>query len=94
MLLIGLAALCHQASVPKDNPPGVHNPIPNYPRFYVLTAIAPTYCLLTVQGLANIVWWSFALFAVALHHFFQSLIHQGKKNISRLEGLKYNARGA
>jgi hypothetical protein len=94
MILLGLAALCHQASVLEDNPLGVRNPTPNYPRFYAITAMAPTFCLLTGQGLTNIAWWSFALVAVALHHFFQSLIHQGKKNLSRLEGLKYNARGA
>jgi hypothetical protein len=77
-----------------DNTSRVGNLPPNYPLVYAVTAIAPTYCLLTGQGLSNIVWWSFALVAVALHHFFQSLVLQGKKNISRLEGLKYNARGA
>ena len=77
-----------------DNTPGVRNPTPNYALVYAVTALAPAYCLLAGQGLANIAWWSLALVAVALHHFFRSLILQGKKNISRLEGLKYNARGA
>jgi len=95
MTLLGLAALCHRAStVLEDNPLGVGKPAPNYARFYVVTAIAPTYCILTGRGLTNVAWWSFALVAVALHHFFRSLILQGKKNISGLEGLKYNARGA
>ncbi|KAI0272917.1 hypothetical protein BGY98DRAFT_147357 [Russula aff. rugulosa BPL654] len=89
IILLGLAVLCQL----NDNTPSVRNPTPNYALVYSATAIAPTFCLLTVQGLPNIVWWSFALVAVALHHFFQSLILQGKKNISRLEGLKYNARG-
>jgi hypothetical protein len=88
--LLGLAVLCQL----DDKTLGVHNPTPNYALVYAVTGIAPTYCLLTSQGLANIVWWSFAIVAVALHHFFRSLILQGKKNISRLEGLKYNARGA
>jgi hypothetical protein len=88
--LLGLAVICQL----DDNTLGVRNRTPNYALVYAVTAIAPTYCLLTDQGLANIAWWSFALVAVALYHFFLSLILQGKKNISRLEGLKYNARGA
>lgn len=96
--LLGLAALCYRAGTPgkvlENNLLGVRNPAPNYALVYAITAIAPTYCLLTGQILVNIAWWSFALVAVAFHHFFQSLILQGKKNISRLEGLKYNARGA
>ncbi|KAF8501115.1 hypothetical protein F5888DRAFT_1679219 [Russula emetica] len=91
--IITLLALA--APRPLDfNALGVRNPRPNYALVYAVTAIAPTYCLFTGQGLTNIAWWSFALVAVALYHFFLSLIHQGKKNISRLEGLKYNARGA
>ena len=86
--LLSLAVLCQLDS----NMLG--NPTPNYPLVYAVTAIAPTYCLLAGQGLTNIAWWSFALVAVALHHFLRSLILRGKKNISRLEGLKYNARGA
>lgn len=77
-----------------DNTLGVRNPSPNYALVYAVTAAAPTYCLLAGQGLTNVAWWSFALVAVALHHFFRSLVLQGRKNISRLEGLKYNARGA
>jgi len=88
--LLGLAVFCQL----DHNTLGVRNPTPNYALVYAVTAIAPTICLLTGQGLTNIVWWSFALVAVAFHHFFRSLILQGKKNISRLEGLKYNARGA
>jgi len=91
--LLSLAAGCHLArDALEDNPLG--NPAPNYTLVYALTAIAPTYCLLTSQGLINIAWWSLALVAVAFHHFCQSLILQGRKNISRLQGLKYNARGA
>jgi hypothetical protein len=93
IILIGLPVLCQV----DDNTLGVRNPTPNYALFYaiayVVTAMAPAYCLLTGQGLANIAWWSLALVAVAIHHFVLSLILQGKKNISRLEGLKYNARG-
>jgi hypothetical protein len=88
--LLGLAVLCQL----DDNTLGVPNPTPNYALVYAITAITPVYCLLAGQGLVNIVWWSFAILAVALHHFFRSLILRGKKNISRLEGLKYNARGA
>jgi len=65
-----------------------------YPRVYVATAIAPTFCSLTGQGLTNTAWWSFALVAVGLHQFFRSLILQGRRNISQLEALKYDARGA
>lgn len=88
--LLGLAVLFQL----DDNALGMRNLTPNYALVYAVTAIAPTTCLLTGQGVANVAWWSFALVAVALHHFFQSLILQGKKSISRLEGLKYNARGA
>ena len=73
---------------------GVHILVPNYTRVYVITAIAPTYCMLTHQGLANIAWWSFALMSVSLHQFFRSLIRQGRDNVSQLEALKYDARGA
>ena len=91
MTLLGLTAL----SQFDDDKLGVRSiPAPNYALVYAVTAIAPTYCSLTGQGLANVAWWSLALVAVALHHLFRSLILQGKKNISRLEDLKYDARGA
>ena len=90
VILSGLAALAQ-----FDGPtPGNTIPVPNYARIYAITAVAPTYCLLTGRGLANIAWWSFALVAVSLHHFFRSLIHRGRKGISQLEGLKYEVRGA
>jgi hypothetical protein len=91
MTLLGLTVL----SQLDDDKLGVRSiPAPNYALVYGVTAIAPTYCSLTGQGLANVAWWSLALVAVALHHFFRLLILQGKKNISRLEALKYDARGA
>ena len=91
MTLLGLTAL----SQLDDDRLAVRSiPAPNYALVYAVTAIAPTYCLLTGQGLANIAWWSLALVAAALHHLFRSLILQGKKNISQLEALKYDARGA
>jgi hypothetical protein len=77
-----------------DDIPGTHIFAPNYAQVYAMTAIAPTYCSLMGQGLANTVWWSFALIAVSLHHFFHSLIYWGRESISRLEALKYEARGA
>ncbi|KAI9456154.1 hypothetical protein F5148DRAFT_1288051 [Russula earlei] len=77
-----------------DHPLGIRILAPNYMRVYVATAIAPTFCSLTGQGLPNTAWWSFAVVAVALHQFFRSLILQGRENISRLQALKYNARGA
>ncbi len=88
--LLGLTVL----SLLDDDTLGVRIPTPNYSLVYGATAIAPTCCLLTGQGLANITWWSFALIAVALHHFLHSLVFRGRKSISRLEALKYNARGA
>ena len=88
--LLGLAVL----SQLEDNTLGVRIPPPNYALVYAVTAIAPTYCILAGQGLINIVWWSFALIAVAMHHFLHSLVLQGRKNILQLEALKYDARGA
>jgi hypothetical protein len=91
MTLLGLTVLYQL----DDDTLGVRSiSAPNYALVYAVTAIAPTYCSLTGQGLANIAWWSFALVAVALHHFSRSLILQGKKNVSQLEALKYDARGA
>jgi hypothetical protein len=90
MTLLGLTVLIQL----DGDTPGLRITAPNYATFYAVTAIAPTYCSLAGQGLANIAWWSFALVAVALHHFFRSLILHGRENISRLEELKYNARGA
>jgi hypothetical protein len=95
IILLSLAGGCYLArNVLGDNPLGVPDPAPNYALVYAVTAIAPTYCLLTGQGLADIAWWSLALVAVAFHQFCLSLILQGKKNILRLEELRYNARGA
>jgi hypothetical protein len=90
MTLLGLTVLFQL----DDDALGFRFPAPNYALVYAVTAIAPTYCSLAGQGLANIIWWSFALIAVTLHHFFRSLILQGRKNISRLEALKYDAKGA
>jgi hypothetical protein len=89
-ILLGLAALSQY----DDHTPGIHILVPNYARIYAIAAIAPTYCSLTRQSVANIAWWGFALMAVSLHHFFRSLIRHGKKNILQLEALKYDARGA
>lgn len=89
-VLLGLAALAQY----DDDMPGIHALVPNYARIYAVAAIAPTYCSLTRQGVANIAWWGFALMAVSLHHLFHSLIRHGKKNISQLGVLKYDARGA
>ena len=90
MILLGLTV----HSRLDDDTPGVQIPAPNYALVYAVTAIAPAYCALTRQGLANVAWWGFALVAVVLHDFFRSLILQGRKDILRLETLKYDARGA
>jgi len=90
VILLGLAALPQY----DDNTPGIHTLVPKYARIYAVAAIAPAYCSLTRQSVANIAWWGFALVAAALHHFFHSLIRHGKKDISQLEALKYDARGA
>jgi hypothetical protein len=88
--LLGLAASAQF----DDRTLGVGIPAPSYARIYTVTAIAPTYCSLTGQDLTNTAWWGLALVAVALHHVFRSLILRGRKNISQLEALKYDARGA
>ncbi|KAH9998026.1 hypothetical protein BJV77DRAFT_788484 [Russula vinacea] len=75
MTLLGLTVLFQL----DDDALGFRFPAPNYALVYAVTAIAPTYCSLAGQGLANIIWWSFALVAVTLHHFFRSLILQGRK---------------
>jgi hypothetical protein len=89
-IILGLAALSQY----DDHMPGIHILVPNYARIYAIAAIAPTYCSIRRESVANIAWWGFALMAVSLHHFFRSLIHHGKKNILQLEALKYDARGA
>jgi hypothetical protein len=71
-----------------------HVLVPHHVRIYAITAIAPMFCILTGQGLTNTAWWSFAFVAVAFHHFFHSLILQGRTGISQLEVMKYGARGA
>jgi len=81
-------------ALPDDHTLGVRILPLTYTRLYVATAIAPTFCSLTGQGLTNTAWWSFALVVVALHQFFRSLILQGRRNISQLGVLKYDARGA
>ena len=73
---------------------GARAPTTYYSQLYAATAIAPTYCALTGQGLTNFVWWSFAFIAVVLHHSFHTLIRRGKASISQLEELKYDAKGA
>jgi hypothetical protein len=90
VILLGFAVLsqCDEPTL------GSHILLPNYARVYAITAVAPTYCIFSNQGLANIAWWSFALMGVSLHQFVRSLIHQGRNNISQLEALKYDARGA
>ncbi|KAI0004634.1 hypothetical protein BJV74DRAFT_763211 [Russula compacta] len=90
IILLGIAILAQV----DDYTLGTPILAPNYARVYAITAIAPTYCLLTGQDLINTAWWSLALVAVGLHHLFHLLILQGKKNISQLEALKYSARGA
>ncbi|KAH9969464.1 hypothetical protein BC827DRAFT_1101 [Russula dissimulans] len=79
---------------PDNHTLGVRILALTYTRVYVVTAIVPMFCLLTGQGLTDTAWWSFALVAVALHQFFRSLILQGRRNISQLEALKYDTRGA
>lgn len=69
-------------------------PTTYYPQLYAAAAMVPTYCALTGQGITNVVWWGFALTAVALHHSFDNLIRRGKASISQLEKLKYDSRGA
>jgi hypothetical protein len=90
VILLGFAVLA-QCDDPTQ---GIHILVPNYARVYAIAAIAPTYCILTGQGLANIAWWSFTFMAVSFHQFLRSLIHQGRSNISQLEALRYDARGA
>ena len=69
-------------------------PTTYYPQLYATAAMVPTYCALTGQGVTNVVWWSFGLTAVALHHSFHNLICRGRASISQLEDLKYDSRGA
>ncbi|KAI0304523.1 hypothetical protein B0F90DRAFT_1269440 [Multifurca ochricompacta] len=73
---------------------GIRTLAPNHAQVYTITAIAPTYCALTDQGLTNIAWWSSALAAAALYHLFHVIILSGRKGISQLEVMKYDIRGA
>jgi hypothetical protein len=90
VILLGIAVLA-RLDVP---PQSIYAFVPYRARVYAIAAIAPTYCMLTGQGLTNTIWWSFAFVAVALHHFFHSLILRGRTSISELEVMKYDSRGA
>ncbi|KAI0247124.1 hypothetical protein BJV78DRAFT_1248028 [Lactifluus subvellereus] len=90
VILLGIAILA-RLDVPPQSTDAL---VPHRARVYAIVAIAPMYCMLTGQGLTNTAWWSFAFVAAALHHFFHSLILQGRTSISQLEVMKYDARGA
>ena len=61
---------------------------------YGLTAIMPTLCILTGQGVPNIVWSFFAGFIVMLDDFIRRMLSKGREGIVELERSKYTAKGA
>ena len=61
---------------------------------YGLTAIMPTLCILTGQGVPNIVWSLFAGFIVLLDDFIRRMLSKGREGIVELERSKYIAKGA
>ncbi|KAI0057815.1 hypothetical protein BV25DRAFT_1830733 [Artomyces pyxidatus] len=66
----------------------------SYPTLYAISGVAPLISFLAGRGAANVLWWSFALGALAFHHAVQLSISRGQAEIAQLETLRYNARGA
>ncbi|KZV73755.1 hypothetical protein PENSPDRAFT_682506 [Peniophora sp. CONT] len=61
---------------------------------YGLTAIMPVVCIITAQGVPNIVWSLFAGLVVLLDDFIRRMLSKGKDGLVELERSKYTAKGA
>ncbi|VDC04441.1 unnamed protein product [Peniophora sp. CBMAI 1063] len=61
---------------------------------YGLTAIMPAVCIITGQGLPNIIWSLFTSIIVLLDDFIRRMLSKGRENIVELERSKYTAKGA